>query len=128
MWNCLLIISGCCLSGQKYTVGYMCLLYIENSGGLYLHDTDKWNISYHEFSHSVVSSSLRPHGLQHTRLPITNSRGLLKSLSIELVMPSNHLISVNEQSSMIVATREGELMRPNETQEGKNTYHLAVIR
>ena len=29
---------------------------------------------------------------------------------------------------MIVATREGELMRPNETQEGKNTCHLAAIR
>ena len=47
-----------------------------------------------QFSCSVVSNLLRPHGLQHTRLPyfITNSRSLLKLMSTELVMPSNHLI------------------------------------
>ena len=35
-----------------------------------------------------------PHGLQHARLPcssITNSQSLLKLMSTELVMPSNHL-------------------------------------
>ena len=48
-----------------------------------------------QFSHSVVSDSLRPHGLQHARLTslsITNSRSLPKLKSIESVMPSNHLI------------------------------------
>ena len=47
-----------------------------------------------QFSRSVVSDSLRPHGLQHTRLPYfnTNSQSLLKLMSIESVMPSNHLI------------------------------------
>ena len=47
-----------------------------------------------QFSCSVVSNLLRPHGLQHTRLPyfITNSRSLLKLMPIESVMPSNHLI------------------------------------
>ena len=46
------------------------------------------------FSHSVVSDSLRPHGLQHTRLPcpFTISQSLLTLMSVELVMPSNHLI------------------------------------
>ena len=41
-----------------------------------------------------MSNSLRPHGLQHARLPysITNSQSLLKLVSIESVMPSNHLI------------------------------------
>ena len=41
-----------------------------------------------------MSDSLLPHGLQHTRppYPITNSRSLLKLMSIESVMPSNHLI------------------------------------
>ena len=39
-----------------------------------------------QFSHSVVSNSLRPHGLQHARLPCSNS------MSIESVIPSNHLI------------------------------------
>ena len=48
-----------------------------------------------QFSCSVVSDSLQPHGLQHARqasLSITNSRSLPKLMSIELVMPSNHLI------------------------------------
>ena len=41
----------------------------------------------------VMSNSLRPHGLQHARLPCPSpsSRGLLKLMSIKLVMPSNHL-------------------------------------
>ena len=47
-----------------------------------------------QFSRSVVSDSLGPHGLQHAQasLSITNSQSLLKLMSIELVMPSNHLI------------------------------------
>ena len=46
------------------------------------------------FSHSVVSDSLQPHGLQHARLPCPSpSPGVcLNSESIESVMPSNHLI------------------------------------
>ena len=44
------------------------------------------------FSHSAVSDSLRPHGLQHARPPITNSQSLLKLMSIESVMQSNRLI------------------------------------
>ena len=43
------------------------------------------------FSHSVVSNALRPHGL-HAPLSFTISRSLLKLMSIELVMPSNHLV------------------------------------
>ena len=46
-----------------------------------------------QFSCSVMSDSLQPHGLQHqASLSITNSRSLLKLMSIESVMPSNHLI------------------------------------
>ena len=47
-----------------------------------------------QFSCSVVSDSLRPHESQHTKasLSITNSWSLLKLMSIELVMPSHHLI------------------------------------
>ena len=48
------------------------------------------------FSCLAVSDSLQPHGLQHPRFPclsgFTISRSLLKLMSIELVMPSNHLI------------------------------------
>ena len=42
---------------------------------------------------SIMSNSLRPHGLQHARLPtIISSWNLLKLMSMESVMPSNHLI------------------------------------
>ena len=39
-----------------------------------------------------MSDSLRPHELLHASLSITNSRSLLKLMSIESVMLSNHLI------------------------------------
>ena len=48
------------------------------------------------FSHSFVSDSLQPHGLQHTRFPcpsFTISQSLLKLMSIESVMSSSHLIN-----------------------------------
>ena len=46
-----------------------------------------------QFSRSVVSDSLRPHGLQHTRLPCPSPTPRACSLlSIELMMQSNHLI------------------------------------
>ena len=46
-----------------------------------------------QFSHSVMSNSLRPHVLQHAGLPCPSpTRSLLKLLSIKSVMPSNHLI------------------------------------
>ena len=50
-----------------------------------------------QFSHSVMSDSLRPHELQYTRPPcpspsITNSRSSPRLTSNESVMPSSHLI------------------------------------
>ena len=46
-----------------------------------------------QFSCSVVSDSLPPHGLQHISFPvITNSWNLLKIMSIEAAVPPNHLI------------------------------------
>ena len=46
-----------------------------------------------QFNSSAVSNSLWPHGLQYASPPChTNSWSLLKFMSIELVMPSNHLI------------------------------------
>ena len=54
-----------------------------------------WRCSIHsvQFSRSVLSDSSWPNGPQQTitSLSITNSRRLLKLISIELVMPSNHL-------------------------------------
>ena len=45
-------------------------------------------------SPSVMFNSLQPHGLKphQASLSITNSQSLLKLMSIELVMPSNHPI------------------------------------
>ena len=44
-------------------------------------------------SHSIVSNSLWPHGLQHARLPcLSLSPSLLKLICTELVILSNHLI------------------------------------
>ena len=53
-----------------------------------------WQINSVQFSLTVVSNSLQPHGLNHTRasLSITNCWSLLKLMSIELVMLSNRLI------------------------------------
>ena len=47
-----------------------------------------------QFSRSVMSDSLWPHGLQHPRasLSFTNSRSLLKLMSIASVIPSHHFI------------------------------------
>ena len=47
-----------------------------------------------QFSHSVVSRSLQPHGLQHARPPCPSAtpRVLLKLMTTDLVTPSNHLI------------------------------------
>ena len=50
------------------------------------------------FSRSVMSDSLQPNGLQHT---FTISWSLLKLMSIELVMPSNHLILCHPFSSCL---------------------------
>ena len=44
-----------------------------------------------QFSHSIMSNSLRPLACQAS-LSITNSWSFLRLMSIELVMPSNHLI------------------------------------
>ena len=48
------------------------------------------------FSHSFVSDSLRPHGLQHARLPRPSPslRGCSDSCPVEVMMPSNLSSSV----------------------------------
>ena len=46
-----------------------------------------------QFSRSVVSDSLWPHGLQHAMLPCpSHCQNLFKLMSIESVIPSSHLI------------------------------------
>ena len=52
-----------------------------------------WSFSSVQFSGSVVSDSLRPQGLQHARPPCPSPTwSLPKLMSIEWLMPSNHLI------------------------------------
>ena len=53
---------------------------------------DTPQIKSDQISRSVVSNSLQSHESQHARPPITNSRGSLKLMSTESVMPSSHLI------------------------------------
>ena len=63
-----------------------------NHGTLNFSHTEYINIYVGiQFSHSVVSDSLRPHQ-PGASLTITNSRSLPKLMSIESVLPSNHLI------------------------------------
>ena len=45
-----------------------------------------------QFSHSVMSDSLWPHGQRQASLSFTISQSLFKVMSTKLVMPSNHLI------------------------------------
>ena len=52
-------------------------------------------VGLHQFSCSVMSDSVRPHGWTaalQASLSITDSRNLLKLMSVKSVMPSNHLI------------------------------------
>ena len=52
-----------------------------------------WCFSSVRFSHSVTSNSATPWTAAHqASLSLTHSRNLLKLMSINLVMPSNHLI------------------------------------
>ena len=49
--------------------------------------------SVSQFSRSVLSDSLQPHGLQHARPPCPSpTLSSLKLMSIKSVMPSSHLI------------------------------------
>ena len=51
-----------------------------------------WGWLFLFFDHSVMSNSLQAHGPHQASLSITNSRSILKLMSIASVMPSNHLI------------------------------------
>ena len=52
-----------------------------------------WDVNSVQFSHSDMSDSATPWTAAHqASLSITNSKSLLKLMSIESVMPSNHLV------------------------------------
>ena len=83
---------------HSFTVIWECLYkeyFLQEYFGLYSFISlfNKYIFSSVQFSWSVVSNSLWPHELQHARPPyLTNSWSLPKLMSIELVIPSNHLI------------------------------------
>ena len=66
----------------------------EVSKALFQKERITWWFYSVQFSRSVVSDYLRPHGLQHTRPshPSLTPRVFPKLMSIESVMPFNHLI------------------------------------
>ena len=91
-----------CFIGTKYMGGKSFMLDTESkiillgtAGKLIIRKKEKASCTKHvhkiissvQFSCSVVSDSLRPHKPQHTRPPCPP-----KPMSIESVMPSNHLI------------------------------------
>ena len=64
--------------------------------------TSKSLFSSVQFSHSIVSDSLQLHGLQHDRLPCPSpTPKLTQTMSIESVIPSNHLILCHPFSSCL---------------------------
>ena len=63
-----------------------------NPGQLDSMQKNDLRLSSVQFSRSVVSDSLQPHGLPQACLSITNSWSLFKLMSIKLVMSCNHLI------------------------------------
>ena len=72
---------------------YLCLYFCFANKFIYTIFLDSTLKGSVQFSHSVMSDSLQPYGLQHARLPIiTISWSLLKLMSIFSMMPSNHLI------------------------------------
>ena len=78
--------------GRVHSYDGFALLYGRNQQDT-VKQLDSNKISSVQFSGSVVSDSLRPHGLQHTRTPCPSPTPiLLKLMSIESVIPSNHLI------------------------------------
>ena len=64
-----------------------------SGGGIGKAHWEPGKCSVQSLSHSVVSNSATPWtAARQASLSITNSRSLLKLMSIESVMPSNHLI------------------------------------
>ena len=83
-WNFLILKVG------QYSVVFIYyILFIHSFTDGHL---DHFHLSV-QFSSSVISNSLQPRGLQHTRPPCPSpTPSLLKLMSVESVMPSNHLI------------------------------------
>ena len=90
-----LTMMGRSISGISFGK-WVTLCYQTNLGCRFVASTESCAIfrNSSQFSRSVVSSSLQPPGLQHARPPCPSpTPGVYSnSMSIESVMPSNHLI------------------------------------
>ena len=80
----------------KYEISWVCLFFLRGLKNKHCFNT-MWSCqdmsgAVSQVSRSVVSNSLQPHGLQHTRPPLSSSQSPPKPLSIESVMPSSHLL------------------------------------
>ena len=76
--------------------------------GWTLSNCSSYSVQFSSVAQSCPTDSLRPHGLQHTRLPCPSPApgAYSNSVSVESVMPSNHLIllsSVNCSSCYLIA-------------------------
>ena len=85
---------------NKIFLLFLLILVFQESPGIL---TIMWNIISVQFSRSVVSDYLWSPWTtaRQASLSITNSQSLLKFMSIESVMPSNHLILVVRFSSCL---------------------------
>ena len=87
---CLLRLLYCRQTVYHWATREAWVLYISKVNDLCSHGA---SCSLLFFSHSIVFDSLWPHRLQHARLPCPSLSPWVCSLvSIELTMPSNHLI------------------------------------
>ena len=98
-----LITIGCTIHFQSFCVWQKLSVLLPRSFNISEHHKDSrtfaWLLSANirtlsvQFSHSVMSNSVTPRtAASQASLSITNFWSLLKFMSIELMMPSNHLI------------------------------------
>ena len=81
------------IHGSQRSYRHSSLVFLRNTQALKLRIRPLTVHSSVRFSRSVVSDSVTPWTAAHqASLSITNSQSLLKLMSIEWVMPSNHLI------------------------------------
>ena len=63
-----------CVYSTIFVLFSYCIYYYKQyrQGHCWLKKNAQWELSLFQFSHSVVSDSLRPHGLQHSRPPCSS--------------------------------------------------------
>ena len=89
--NCLVLRASLHRTGAMAMLPFLCVVLVTHWVQYECGSSFSFcNSSSVQFIHSVVSDSLRPHGLQPARLPCPSPTP--RVMSIASVMPSNHLI------------------------------------